>query len=285
MRLQIRSGKYELCGNRAGVCNGEAHPDSNKLTPERGSRKVCAAGQFSPRPAGVAARSDRPCGWHPILSYRVATIVQLDSLSKLYGSFVALRKISLTFESGRCYVLLGENGAGKSTLLRVIAGLLKPSHGTVRVFDAERPADVRDRIGYMSHAPMLYDELSALENLRYFAGLYRDRVCIQPDAALRAVGLDPALARPIGHYSQGMRQRTSLARVLLPQPDLLLLDEPFSNMDAASARQMLNLLEQQRSAGKTILLTTHQRELAEPIADFRLTLQAGSVDSFVEAIA
>jgi heme ABC exporter ATP-binding subunit CcmA len=209
----------------------------------------------------------------------VPPIVQLESLSKLYGSFVAVRKISLEFSPGHCYVLLGENGAGKSTLLRLIAGLLKPTHGTVRVFGAEKPADVRDRIGYMSHAPMLYDELSAIENLRYFAGLYRDRHCLQPDAALRAVGLDPALTRPTGQYSQGMRQRASLARVLLPQPDLLLLDEPFSNMDAASARQMLNLLDQQRSEGKTILLTTHQRELAEPIADFLLTLQAGSVDS------
>lgn len=213
------------------------------------------------------------------------SIVQLESLSKLYGSFVALRKISLDFHPGRCYVLLGENGAGKSTLLRVIAGLLKPTHGKIRVFDAARPSDVRDRIGYMSHAPMLYDELSALENLNYFAGLYREQPCLRPDAALRAVGLDPALARPTGQYSQGMRQRASLARVLLPQPDLLLLDEPFSNMDAASARQMLALLVQQRTQGKTILLTTHQRELAEPIADCLLTLQAGSVESLVEAHA
>jgi heme ABC exporter ATP-binding subunit CcmA len=214
-----------------------------------------------------------------------SSIVQLDSLSKLYGSFVALRKISLEFEAGRCYVLLGENGAGKSTLLRVIAGLLKPSEGDISVFGASRPSDVRERIGYMSHAPMLYDELSALENLNYFAGLYRERACLEPHAALCAVGLDPALARPTGQYSQGMRQRASLARVLLSQPDLLLLDEPFSNMDAASTRQMLSLLEHQRSDGKTIILTTHQRELAASIADFLLTLQAGSIDSFVAAIA
>jgi heme ABC exporter ATP-binding subunit CcmA len=215
----------------------------------------------------------------------VPSIVQLESVSKLYGSFVALRKISLEIETGRCYVLLGENGAGKSTLLRVIAGLLKASHGGIRVFGAEKPAEVRDRIGYMSHAPMLYDELSAVENLRYFAGLYRERVCLSPEAALRGVGLDPALARPVGQYSQGMRQRASLARVMLPQPDLLLLDEPFSNMDAASARQMLNLLERQRGQGKTILLTTHQRQLAEPIADYLLTLQAGSMESLVVGAA
>jgi len=214
-------------------------------------------------------------------SHNVASIVQLDSVSKLYRTFVALRKITLEFEAGRTYVLLGENGAGKSTLLRVVAGLLRPTHGSIRVFDQPKPADARDRIGYMSHAPMLYDELSALENMHYFAGLYRERPCLLPHQALEAVSLDPALARPTGQYSQGMRQRASLARVLLPQPDLLLLDEPFSNMDAASARQMLALVQAQRAAGKTIILTTHQRELAEPIADYLLTLQAGAVASLV----
>ena len=212
----------------------------------------------------------------------MASLVELESVSKVYGSFAALRKISLRFEAGRCYVLLGENGAGKSTLLRLIAGLLKPTYGSVRVFGDHRPAEARDRIGYMSHAPMLYDELSGVENLRYFASLYREHPCLTPEAALEAVGLDPALARPVGQYSQGMRQRTSLARVLLAQPQLLLLDEPFSNMDAASAQQMLALVGRLRGEGKTVILTTHQRELAEPIADFLLTLQAGSVASLIE---
>jgi heme ABC exporter ATP-binding subunit CcmA len=216
--------------------------------------------------------------------------VQLDNVSRMFGRFPALRKVSFSFVAGRCYVLLGENGAGKSTLLRILAGLLEPSLGTARIFSEskgsagkpEKIASQRARIGYMSHAPMLYDEFSAVENLQYFADLYRDRSCLTPQAALLAVGLDPALTRPVGQYSQGMRQRTSLARVLLPQPELLLLDEPFSNMDAASARQMIDLVARLRAEGKTILLTTHQRELAEPIADYLLTLQAGSVASFVE---
>jgi ABC-type multidrug transport system ATPase subunit len=212
----------------------------------------------------------------------MATLVVLNEVSKLYGTFVALRKVSLSFEQGRCYVLLGENGAGKSTLLRVIAGLIKPTYGELHLFGGHFPDDARDRIGYMSHAPMLYDEFSGVENLQNFADLYRDRSCLTPQAALLAVGLDPALTRPVGQYSQGMRQRTSLARVLLPQPELLLLDEPFSNMDAASARQMIDLVARLRAEGKTILLTTHQRELAEPVADFLITLQAGSVASFVE---
>jgi heme ABC exporter ATP-binding subunit CcmA len=213
------------------------------------------------------------------------SLVELHDVSKLYGGFAALRRVSLSFEPGRCYVLLGENGAGKSTLLRVIAGLIKATHGRLTLFGNLSPEDARDRIGYMSHAPMLYDEFSGVENLRYFADLYRERRCLAPEEALRAVGLDPSLKRTVGQYSQGMRQRTSLARVLLPQPDLLLLDEPFSNMDAASASQMLELVAKLRNEGKTILLTTHQRELAEPVADFLLTLQAGSVASLVETKA
>jgi heme ABC exporter ATP-binding subunit CcmA len=211
---------------------------------------------------------------HSLLSAR------LDQVSRLFGSFAALRQVSVDLEPGRCYVLLGENGAGKSTLLRILAGLLRPSFGTVQVFGGLPPQEARARIGYMSHAPMLYDELTAAENLRYFASLYPDRACLTPSDALRQVGLDPDLKRILGQYSQGMRQRTSLARVLLPVPELLLLDEPFSNMDVESARQMVELLAKFRQSNRTIVLTTHQRELAAPIADWVLTLHAGRVASF-----
>jgi ABC-type multidrug transport system ATPase subunit len=205
-----------------------------------------------------------------------ATIATVEDVSKLYGRFAALRHVSATLEPARCYLLLGENGAGKSTLLRVLAGLLRPTLGTVRVLN-QSPSEARGRIGYMSHAAMLYDELSARENLEYTAKLYPEQACLSADRALRMVGLDPVLARPVGQYSQGMRQRTSLARVLLPQPELLLLDEPFSNMDRSSAERMLALLTELRAAGRTIVLTTHQRELAEPMADVVLTMQGGAL--------
>jgi heme ABC exporter ATP-binding subunit CcmA len=188
---------------------------------------------------------------------------RLDRVSKLFGSFAALRQVSVDLEPGRCYVLIGENGAGKSTLLRILAGLLRPSHGTVRVFGNLEPHEARARIGYMSHAPMLYDELTAQENLRYFASLYPGRACLSAAEALRQVGLDPDLTRTLGQYSQGMRQRTSLARVLLPVPELLLLDEPFSNMDVESVEQMVALLAGFRQSNRTIVITTHQREAAE----------------------
>jgi ABC-type multidrug transport system ATPase subunit len=126
---------------------------------------------------------------------------------------------------------------------------------------------------------MLYDELTGVENLAYFRSLYQGTDCLAPDEALRQVGLDPALPRTLGQYSQGMRQRTSLARVLLSQPELLLLDEPFSNMDVESVSQMVQLLAKFRTGSRTIVITTHQRDLAAPIADFILTLKAGRVAS------
>ena len=216
--------------------------------------------------------------------------VKVEGVSKIYGSFAALRNVSASIESGSVTMILGENGAGKSTLLRIIAGLIAPTRGSVSVFGGS-PRHQRGRIGYMSHAPMLYDELTAMENLAYFASLYSGGACTSsPEMALRAVGLDPALNRPVGQYSQGMRQRASLARVLQSGPELLLLDEPFSNLDVASARHMVELLADFRTwpvsgrAGqhRTILLTTHQAAFAEPLATRTLHMRQGQI---VEAAA
>jgi ABC-type multidrug transport system ATPase subunit len=206
----------------------------------------------------------------------------LSDVSKLFGSFAALRQVTVDFEPGQCYVLIGENGAGKSTLLRILAGLLRPSFGTVKVFGSLDPHEARARIGYMSHAPMLYDELTAAENLVYFRKLYPGKLNLSPEEALRQVGLDPGLPRPLGQYSQGMRQRTSLARVLQAEPELLLLDEPFSNMDVESIAQMVELLAGLRQGNRTLVITTHQREHAAPIADWVLALKAGRVASLTQ---
>jgi ABC-type multidrug transport system ATPase subunit len=222
----------------------------------------------------------------PIRDQAVSTIAaSLDSVSKLYGAFAALRNVSVTFPSGSSTVILGENGAGKSTLLRVVAGLITPSRGKATVFGG-RPHEQRHRIAYMSHAAMLYDELTAMENLNYFATLHRGDGCAcvgSPEMALRAVGLDPTLTRPLGQYSQGMRQRASLARVLQTDPELLLLDEPFSNLDVASAQHLVELLADFRTwpvpggGARTLILTTHQAGLAEPLADRTLTMRQGQI--------
>jgi heme ABC exporter ATP-binding subunit CcmA len=216
----------------------------------------------------------------------LTSCVTLNSVSKIYGSFAALRNVTTSFSAGKCTVILGENGAGKSTLLRIVAGLIKPNRGTVTVF-GETPYNQRRRMAYMSHSPMLYDELTAIENLNYFSSLHRDGsacACVgNPEMALRAVGLDPNLKRPVGQYSQGMRQRTSLARVLQTDPELLLLDEPFSNLDVESATHLVDLLTDFRTwpvpggGHRTILITTHQAALAKPLADRTLTLRNGQI--------
>ncbi|HXS13468.1 MAG TPA: ABC transporter ATP-binding protein [Acidobacteriaceae bacterium] len=207
--------------------------------------------------------------------------LELSGVSRFYGSFAALRNISMRVHPGAAVLLLGENGAGKSTLLRVIAGLISPSEGTLTVLGGT-PRSERDRLAFMSHAPMLYDELTGVENLRYFASLYGIDSA-KGEQALRDVGLDPQLPKRVGEYSQGMRQRASLARVLMLEPDLLLLDEPFSNMDAASIQMMTARLRaylaQLGSKGipRTLFVTTHQADLARPLATTTLTLMAGQL--------
>ena len=211
--------------------------------------------------------------------------VVLHRVSKLYGDFVALRDVSLTLAAGSSVVLLGANGAGKSTLLKLLAGLTQPSYGEVRLW-AKRAETVRGRVAYMSHQTMLYDELTGVENLTYFLGLQRPELARgwrseHVATALNSVGLDPANPRRLAEYSQGMRQRAALARTLLTDPDLVLLDEPFSNLDTASAEAMIAQLQRylrQPGTGnlpRTLLLTTHQAELARPLAQQTWTLSDG----------
>jgi ABC-type multidrug transport system ATPase subunit len=187
-----------------------------------------------------------------------------------------VRNVSLDLQPGRFYVLRGENGAGKSTLLRMIAGLSEPTEGNIHVFGLNTK-DALAHMGYMAHAPLLYDELAGLENLRFFARLYGIESDAPLSEAMRRVGLDPELARRVGQYSQGMRQRLSLARAIFHAPRLLLLDEPFSNVDPESAAEIARLLAAMRSAGNTILLVTHQLGLLANMADEFLFLSAGKL--------
>ncbi len=203
--------------------------------------------------------------------------VSLSEITKHFGRFAALRGITADFSPGKLYVILGENGAGKSTLLRIITGLLAATRGVLKVLGADDLRSVAMRVGYMGHAPLLYDEMDAMENLRYFAGLYGIHDTETCSSALHRVGLDPSLKRRVGQYSQGMKQRTSLARAIVHDPELLLLDEPFSNVDVASAREMSRLLGVMRDHGKTIFVVTHQAPVMEPVCDESILISAGRI--------
>ncbi len=180
------------------------------------------------------------------------------------------------------YSLLGENGAGKSTLMRIIAGLAAATSGKIRLFGTDDLRSVTARLAFMGHQSFLYDELTARENLAYFARLYPDEHCDQ-DALIASVGLDPASPKHISAYSQGMRQRLSLARALVNNPELILLDEPFSNVDAASAATMVRLLTQLRDRGTCVVVITHQPALLANVADETITMTVGLIASATRA--
>jgi heme ABC exporter ATP-binding subunit CcmA len=210
-------------------------------------------------------------------SAETAPAIAVTNLIKQFGRFAALRGITVDFVGGRLYAILGDNGAGKTTLLRTLAGLNQPSSGEVSILGTNNFHDICHQVGYMAHPSLLYDEMSGMENLEYFARLYgiTSRTCCAE--AIRAVGLDPELNRPVAQYSQGTRQRMSLARALLNDPKILLLDEPFSNVDLHSATDMVGLLAGLRDQGKTIFIVTHQAALLEGAADEFVWMEFGKI--------
>ena len=207
----------------------------------------------------------------------IPPVVTITKLVKQFGRFAALRGVTAEFRPARLYAILGDNGAGKTTLLRSLAGLSAPTRGAISVLGAANPREVCAQIGYMAHPSLLYDEMSALENLCYFARLYGIEDPERSRSLIRWAKLDPELARPIGQYSQGMRQRLSLVRALLNDPKLLLLDEPFSNVDVGSAREMVRLLSELRARGRTIFVVTHQASFLEDAADEFVWMAEGQI--------
>jgi heme exporter protein A len=201
--------------------------------------------------------------------------IELDGLERRYGERVALAGVTVSLAAGDTLAVLGANGAGKTTLLRVLAGLLRPHAGTVRVLDAELPRErwkVPGRIGYLGHEPLLYRELTGRENLRYHARLHgvgEARVT----ELLAAVGMERRADEPIRDLSRGMIQRLAVARAALHDPPLLLLDEPRANLDPAVAELLEPLIG--RASGRTRVLVTHDVEGALAEADLALGLKGG----------
>jgi heme ABC exporter ATP-binding subunit CcmA len=208
-----------------------------------------------------------------------AAALEVDGVSKYYGDFPALRDIRLSIEPGSTVALLGRNGAGKTTLLRIIAGLSKASEGSVRIQNADvRQQATRRRIGVLGHGISLYDELSATENLVLFANLYGlEEPQKTADAWLVRTGLDRVRDGLVREFSRGMRQRLAVARAFMHEPEVLLLDEPFTALDDRAITVLQSLLADAHAAGRTIILSTHQLREALEVATHVALIQRGQL--------
>lgn len=203
----------------------------------------------------------------------------IRDVSRHFGRRRALHRVSFECRRGEILGLLGPNGAGKSTLLAILSTLLAPSSGDVRYGDRDArsagPA-LRGRIGLLGHDLYLYPELTAGENLEFFARLYGlDRVADRVHAALGRARLQERATDPVAGFSRGMRQRLALERALLHEPRLLLLDEPFTGLDDASAQALAARLRELRADGRIVIVATHDLDMAEGLLDRAVVLRDG----------
>ena len=195
-----------------------------------------------------------------------------SNLVKRYGTFEALKSVSLSIEEGDLYCLLGPNGAGKSTLIRILTGLMKPTSGEVNVAGLDMKRDlkkIREKVGLVSERVILYDRLTPVENLLFFASMLR----IERRAALKKIEslLDKVdmiewKDKPIRVFSTGMKQRVNFVRALLHEPSILFMDEPTLGLDPHSTRTIRNMVRELNESGRTVVLTTHIMSEAENIA-------------------
>ncbi|MSP72445.1 MAG: ABC transporter ATP-binding protein [Myxococcales bacterium] len=205
--------------------------------------------------------------------------IRTERVGRVYDESYALVDATLTFEPGTSTAVLGANGAGKSTLLGLLSSALRPSEGEVYfglVPGSRAGAETRACIGYVGHRPMVYSDLTARENLDFFAKIYSQSTLLT-DAVLEKVGLSHAADRMASTFSRGMLQRLAIARALLHEPSILLLDEPFTGLDLAGVERAARLFVGARERGATVVWVTHDLELSEPFVDHVVVLRHGRV--------
>lgn len=212
-------------------------------------------------------------------------MIELKRLTKRYGKFTAVDEISLTIPRGELYGLLGPNGAGKTTTMRMIAGILRPSDGTVLIGGIDILADpiaAKRRMGFIPDRPFVYDKLTGSEFLRFVAGLYgQDNgaggLGRRIDELLELFELLPWRDELTESYSHGMRQKLIIASALLHRPEVLVVDEPMVGLDPKSARLLKDLLRKFVNRGGTVLMSTHTLEIAEAMCDRIAIVQGGRI--------
>ena len=206
-------------------------------------------------------------------------LIDVRGLVKVQGRLPALRGLDMQILRGEFVALSGPNGSGKSTLLRLLAGLARPDGGSINVGGWRVPqelAALRPHVGYVGHETLLYGHLGADENLRLCARLYGlDDAETRIHALLQRVGLERRAQEPARNFSRGMQRRLAIARALLPEPAVLLLDEPFDGLDAEATDSLVGLL--QPRPGRTVLMATHRFALAERLAERALILLDGVI--------
>lgn len=207
----------------------------------------------------------------------------LDSqdIEKKFGYAFAVRNLSLQVARGEFVALFGRNGAGKTTFLKIAATLMRPTGGRLLIlgFDTRKdPEQARRQIGFLSHNTFIYRDLSVLDNLRFFCRLYgvddsTDRIV----ALLDRVGLRGRSSEPVRSFSRGMQQRVGIARVLIHEPSLILLDEPYTGLDAQAAQTLNEILDEAVHSGKTVILTTHDIEQGLRAATRAVIIDKGTI--------
>ncbi|MCM3684848.1 heme ABC exporter ATP-binding protein CcmA [Mesobacillus subterraneus] len=210
-------------------------------------------------------------------------MLELRNMTKLLGDKLVLRNITLTLEKGEILAVIGPNGAGKSTFFKCTVGLLQPTSGEILLngkLVKKNSGEVKQRIGFLGHESFLYNTLSPLENLKFYGKLYKvkdlDR---KANDLLKEVGLYLFRDMPIRSFSRGMMQRLAIARVLLPDPEILMLDEPHTGLDQEAVALLNKIIKKKQASGTSILIISHDFEQVHALADRVAVLKKGKIIS------